>query len=142
MNKLLELLVVGVVLGVTLCLLSSLMGCRGPEGRQGISVVGPKGDTGNTGANGATGATGVNGTNGTNGTNGADATPVTVVNLCPGVSNYGVFVETAICLNGNLYAVYSIPNAFMTLIAPGNYTSAGIGSACNLTVSPGCIVTH
>lgn len=85
------------------------------------------------GTQGMPGATGAAGTN---------ATPVTVVELCPGVSSYpGVFVETALCIDGELYGVYSVPNAFLTGLPNGNYTSTGIGSACNLSIN-GCTVTH
>lgn len=93
--------------------------------------------------NGAVGTPGQNGNDGSDGQDGVDATPVTIVTLCPGVTSYpGVFVEVAVCLQGNLYAVYSVPNAFLTYIPPGNYTSNGIGSSCNLTVHPNCVVTH
>lgn len=114
----------------------ALVGCCGPRGRTGAagqSIVGPKGPEGDRG---------FNGTNGTDGLNGADAVPVTVVNLCPGASNYGVFVETAICLNNNLYGVYSANGGFLTLLAPGSYSSNAIGSACSLTVGPNCTVSH
>lgn len=87
-----------------------------------ITCAGLKGDKGNAGTN---------------------ATPVSMIKLCPQIDHYpNVFVEEAICLNGNLYAVYSIPNAFLTLLTPGSYTSQGIGSSCNLTVGTNCQVTH
>ena len=73
---------------------------------------------------------------------GADGRIATVVPLCPGVSNYGTFVEVGMCINGQLYAVYSANGGFMTLLAPGNYASNAIGSACNLTVHSNCIVSH
>lgn len=86
---------------------------------------------------------GTNGLNGSPGAPGAPGTVVSVVQLCPGVPSYpGVFVEVGVCISNQLYGVYSIPNAFFTLLPPGNYTSSGIGSACNLTVKAGCIVTH
>jgi len=67
---------------------------------------------------------------------------VTVVQLCPGVPSYpGVFVEVAFCINNELYAVYSSP-VFLTLLTPGAYSSTAIGSACNLTVEPGCVVVN
>lgn len=98
-----------------------------------------KGDAGERGLPGSNGSNGVNGTNGTNGTN---ATPVTLVKLCPGAPSHTVFVEYAICLQGQLYAVYSANGGFLTLLSPGSYSSAGIGSACNLTVAANCVVTH
>lgn len=89
--------------------------------------------------NGQTGATG---SQGSAGTNGVDATPVTLVQLCPGVSNYGTFIEVALCLGGTkLIGVYSQNGGFATVLANGSYTSNAIGSACNLTVN-GCTVTH
>lgn len=88
---------------------------------------------------GCNGETGPQGLQGPQGANGAAAT---VVPLCPGVSNYGVFVEVALCLNDSLYAVYSANGGFLTLLAPGNYSSNAIGSACNLTVAAHCKVSH
>ncbi len=118
-----------------------LVGCRGDRGENGVGVQGATGPSGAAGQNGSNGQSGQNGLDGINGTNGQDATPVTVVPLCPDVSNYGVFVEVGICLNGKLYGVYSANGGFLTLLADGNYTSAAIGSACNLTIS-GCTVSH
>lgn len=89
------------------------------------------------------GAPGSDGANGSNGKNGHDGTKVIVVNLCPGYTSYPeVFLEVALCINNQLYAVYSIPNTFFTLIPPGIYTSNAIGSACNLVVKPNCVVSH
>jgi len=93
--------------------------------------------------NGLDGNTGGLGPVGPKGSPGLDATPVEAIQLCPGVDTYpSVFTEYALCLDNQLYAVYSIPNAFLTLLTPGSYTSKGIGSACNLTVAPNCVVTH
>lgn len=94
------------------------------------------------GAQGATGAAGSNGANGTNGTNGTNATPVSLIKLCPGTPSHTVFVEYAICVQNQLYAVYSANGGFLTLLSPGGYTSDGIGSACNLTVAANCVVSH
>lgn len=94
------------------------------------------------GAPGVNGVDGKNGLNGTNGSNGADANPVTIVQLCPDITTYpGVFVEVALCIQGKLYGVYSNP-VFMTELPPGNYASAAIGSACNLTIGENCVITH
>lgn len=87
------------------------------------------------------GSPGPMGTAGVNGSNGTNATPITVVNLCPGVSNYDAFVEVGLCISGKLYGVYSSQGGFMTYLADGNYSSNAIGSACSLTVT-GCTVTH
>jgi len=83
-----------------------------------------------------------NGAVGATGAAGQDITLVTVVPLCPGVSNYGVFVEVALQIGDKLYAVYSQNGGFLTYLAPGNYTSDGIGAACNLTVNPDGTITH
>jgi hypothetical protein len=93
------------------------------------------------GPQGPAGPQGVRGDRGETGPGGADGTAVTLVPLCPGVANYGVFVEQALCINGKLYGVYSAHGGFLAHFADGEYKSNAIGSACNLTVS-GCTVTH
>src|SRR5260221_12011066 len=104
-----------------------LVGAQGAKGDPGLTVVGPQGPTGASGSDGY---------------DGVDLTPVTIVNLCPGIPSYpGVFVEVAICLQGQLFGVYSANGGFLTLLSPGNYSSNAIGSACDLTISPNCIVT-
>lgn len=86
---------------------------------------------------------GSNGQDGHNGVDGVDATPVTVVQLCPGVTTYpSVFVEVALCISNKLYAVYSAKNGFLVYLPPGVYHSDAIGSACNLTVHENCQVSN
>lgn len=127
-----------VVVLVVSFLMTCIVNCQGPEGIQGVDGV-----QGNQGSAGADGSQGAQGPSGPAGSPGLNATPVTVVQLCPGATSYpGVFVEVALCINNKLYAVYSIPGSFLTLLPPGSYTSSGIHSACNLTVGPGCQVTH
>lgn len=111
-----------------------IINCRGPEGIPGRDI---KGDPGKNGVDGQS----ITGPQGQQGNPGVDATPVTIVPLCPGVSNHNVFVEVGICLNGKLYGVYSANGGFMTYLADGSYNSNAIGSACNLTVN-GCNVSH
>src|ERR1700677_3652665 len=54
------------------------------------------------------------------------------VQFCPGTPSYpSTFPEVGWCLNGELYAVYSSNDGFLTLIPPGNYQSNAIGSSCN-----------
>ena len=65
----------------------------------------------------------------------------TVVQLCPGTPTHTVFIETALCINGELQGVYSQNGGFLTKLTPGAYTSSGIGSACNFTITGGCNVT-
>lgn len=93
--------------------------------------------------NGAVGAPGSQGPIGSPGVPGSPGTVVTIVNLCPGVTVYpSAFVETALCIQGNLYGVYSANDGFLTYFPPGNYASNAIGSACNLTIEPNCVVSH
>lgn len=123
-----------------------LAGCSKPEqgekgeaGSPGNSIVGPRGPAGDTGAPGTPGPkgdTGNPGDPGETGPAGSDGRIATVVQLCPGVTVYpSAFVEVALLINGKLYAVYSVPGAFLTEIPPGRYYSAGIGSACDFTVN-------
>lgn len=96
-------------------------GATGIQGMPGATIIGPPGASGPAGLNGTT---------------------ITVVQLCPGMSTYpGVFVEDALCVDNELYGAYSIPGAFLTALPDGEYTSQGIGSACNLIIT-GCNVTH
>lgn len=111
-----------------------LVGCgyQGPIGQQGL-----------TGKGGTNGRDGLKGDTGASGHDGQNATPVTIVQLCPGVNSYSViFVEVGICLQGKLYGVYSANGGFLTELLPGTYSSNAIGSACNLTIGANCVVTH
>lgn len=104
---------------------SGASGASGLNGSDGMSIVGPIGPAGSPGANGI------------------DATPITVVDLCPGVTSYpGVFIEVGLCINRGLYGVYSANGGFMTYLPPGNYSSNAIGSACTLTIGSNCMVSH
>jgi hypothetical protein len=79
------------------------------------------------------------GPTGPQGAPGTDLTPINVVQFCPGTTNYAnEFNEVGYCIAGNLYAVYSANDGFMSEIPPGNYTSDGIGSSCNFTVLANC----
>lgn len=83
--------------------------------------------------------------NGTDGLVGAPgmATLVAPIKLCPGDTVYpSVFVEYALCIEDNLYGVYSANNGFLTVLQPGNYSSNAIHSSCNFTVAPHCMVTQ
>lgn len=108
---------------ISIVLVLLFLGCqhgdRGEQGVPGESIVGPQGPAG------------------------ADGNLATLVALCPGVTTYpSAFVEVALCLNNKLYGVYSANNGFLTLLPPGNYSSNAIGSACNLTILPNCVVSH
>lgn len=127
---------VGDVLGCTL----AGNGCvsQGYNGRDGAQ--GPQGERGEDGADGQDGLDGVNGNDGRDGTNG---TQISVVKLCPGETIYpSVFVEVAFCIDGKLYATYSTHGGFSTEIPPGNYLSNTVGSRCNFTVEPLCVVRN
>ncbi len=118
-----------------LCLL--LVGCAGQTGSPGYN-----GSNGVDGAPGATGPKGDTGDTGAQGPKGADGTVVITVQFCPGaVATYpSVFPEYGICLNNQIFAVYSANGGFLALIPPGVYSSNAIGSACNFTVAENCVI--
>ncbi len=120
--KLAYLMAIFFVVGILLLLTA----CTGPQGE--VGTTGPQGPTGNIGVTGPQGTPGV------------DAEPVTIVQLCPGNSSYGTFIEIAFCVAGQLYGTYSANGGFSTLIAPGTYNSNGINSTCTFTVTEGCTV--
>lgn len=95
---------------------------------------GDKGDTGVQGPQGVPGA------NGVDGTNGQDATPVTVVQFCPGVTPIypSSFPEYGVCIQGQLYGVYSQNGGFLALLPPGTYNSNGINASCTFTITANC----
>lgn len=87
------------------------------------------------------GEQGVQGEKGNPGPVGTDGRIATVVQLCTGTTTYSnVFVEVALCINNELYGVYSANGGFLTKLPPGNYSSNAIGSACNLQVLANCVV--
>ncbi len=93
--------------------------------------------------NGIGGARGPIGDPGPQGTPGQDLTPITMIQLCPGTTVYpNVFLEYGICLQNQIYGVYSADGGFLALLPPGNYLSNAIGSSCNLTIGPDCQVTN
>lgn len=118
-----------------------------------VAVPGPKGDTGSAGTNCsvsslATGSVAApnggslitcqDGTNSLvlNGTNGTNGTVIKAVQFCAGTPTYpSTFPEIGFQIDGVLYAVYSIPNAFLAVIPPGTYSSNGINSSCSFTVN-------
>lgn len=122
------LLMVTVIFILSGCSDTGKDGKVGEQGPQGVSgPTGPKGDTGDPGPVGPIGSPGNN------------ATPVTIVQFCSGTPSYpSTFIEIGFCLNGQVYATYSANGGFSTLLPPGAYTSAGIGSSCNFTLLPNC----
>jgi hypothetical protein len=101
---------------LVLCLFLTACGQQGAQGIPGQSIVGPAGLNG---------------------------TPITIVQFCPGVTPAypTTFPEVGLCINEQIYAVYSANDGFLTEIPTGTYTSTAIGSACNFVVGPNCIVT-
>lgn len=127
---------------IALCVffaLGGLTACRGPQGDQGNT-----GASGSQGQQGVAGVNGSNGTDGVNGTNDTNATPVTVVQFCPNVtpSYPSTFPEYGICLQGQLYGVYSANDGFLALLPPGVYSSNAVGSSCTFTILANCVVTQ
>jgi len=75
---------------------------------------------------------------------GAPGTTITPVQFCPNTSpSYpSTFPESAFCIDGSLYAVYSANDGFLTLIPPGTYVSNAVGSSCTFTVLPNCGISN
>jgi hypothetical protein len=128
------------LLVLTAILLVLLTGCgdgtvhipqRGMPGPQG--PAGPTGDRGPSGTQGPIGLTGPAG---------QDSTPISFVQLCGScVGSYpSVFPEIGLCINDELYGVYSANNGFLVKLPPGSYSSNGIGCTCTLTIQPHCQV--
>lgn len=125
--------IIGMMLVVSAC--GRGVGNSGSPGPQG-----PKGDTGNQGASGEAG---IAGTNGANGLDGAPGTAVNFIQLCPGTPVYpSTFIEYGVCVNNQLYAVYSSNGGFLALLPPGAYSSNAIGSTCNFNVGANCAVSY
>ena len=105
---------------------------------------GPRGYPGPTGSTGSQGIPGVTGATGSTGVPGVDATPTTVVKLCSACqpSYPSTFAEYAVCLQGQLYGVYSANGGFLALLPPGEYTSDGINCSCTFTVGDNCEVSQ
>lgn len=117
----------------------AIVSCCPRDGKDGPpGVIGPQGPSGSNGNDGDDGAIGPTGPVGDTG---ASGTLATFVQFCPGVTAYpSTFVEVGICVNHNLYAVYSANDGFLTLIPPGRYHSNAIGSRCDFTVLTDCDV--
>jgi hypothetical protein len=90
------------------------------------------------------GINGLNGMDGLPGSPGTNGTIITVEQFCPGVdSSYpSTFPEVGLCINNNIYAVYSANDGFLTLITPGLYESNAVGSSCTFTVGDNCEITN
>jgi hypothetical protein len=104
----------------------SLISC--PDGTESLVL---------NGTTGATGATGLQGPTGANGT------IVTAAQFCPGSTSYpNEFNEVGFCIGGNIYAVYSTNDGFLSEVPPGEYSSDGVNSSCTFTIGSNCQVTQ
>jgi hypothetical protein len=129
-------------------------GPSGPDGQPGApGAVGPTGPTGNTGEPGIPGETGPAGPPGNDGTPGSPGEPgnpgspgtiITPIKFCPNdVPVYpSTFPEYGVCIDNQLYAVYSTHGGFLALIPPGIYYSNAVGSTCTFTVADNCAVSQ
>jgi len=93
---------------------------------------------------GATGNPGAQGPRGEQGSQGIPGPTYSPIQLCPGfVPLYpSVFPEYGVCINNELYGVYSANGGFLTKILQGTWTSNGINASCTLTVGPNCAVSN
>ena|ERR1017187_5690980 len=125
---------------ITFFLIVGIIGCdkstQGEPGKTG--AVGP------TGNQGIQGMTGPQGSQGTAGSPGQDATPVTAIQLCPNVAPVypSTFPEWVLCIDNQLYGVYSDHGGFWALLPPGTYTSDGINASCTVVIGEGCQVSQ
>jgi hypothetical protein len=80
-----------------------------------------------------------------NGSNGLNGTVINPVQFCPqyGPTTYpNNFPEQALCISGNLYAVYwTGTEAFFSEVVPGYYESTS-PQGCNFTVLPNCKIQN
>jgi hypothetical protein len=155
-----------IVMGIAIvCVLVATSGCAR------VGMQGPQGNTGQTGNTGAPGSNCtvttvqpeiaapnggslitcpggseslvLNGSTGQSGTNGTNGTVVTPVQFCANTTTYPTtFSEVGFCIRGNLYAVYSLNDGFLSEIVPGEYESDGVNSSCDFTVSANCVISH
>ena len=117
-------------------------GAIGPTGQTG--AIGPQGAQGPQGEQGPVGPIGSTGAQGPQGDPGQPGTQITTIQFCKGITpTYpSTFPEIGICIDNQLYAVYSANGGFMVLVTPGTYSSNGINASCTFTVGPNCEVTQ
>jgi hypothetical protein len=156
-----ELYMIGVYMALVLVFIAVMFSScvRGPQGIQGPAGITPVvttapasylncpfGGTDVTIGNSVTiicnGATGSQGPQGPSGSPGTNGTVVNIIQLCPGFTpTYpSSFPEVALCIDNQLYGVYSANDGFLSLLTPGTYTSDGINASCTLTILPNCVV--
>jgi len=148
-------------------LMLALVACKGPAGNQGISgsscestqvapIAAQLGGVaitcpgypvtfvsdGAQGSQGLTGATGAQGQTGATGAAGTPGTIITPVQFCQGTPSYpSTFLEYGLCIGGVMYGVYSTNGGFLAELPDGYYSSDGVGSSCNFTIT-GCTVSN
>jgi len=69
---------------------------------------------------------------------------VTTVQLCPGTTSYpNSFPEQALCIDNQLFGVFfDGQNAWLSLLAPGNYRSTSTTNPCSFAVVTGCQISR
>jgi hypothetical protein len=128
---------------IALSIVLMVQGCGESIHRQPCTVTSTSTGATITCTDGTT-ATILNGTNGSPGINGINASSdVSIVQLCPGFtpSYPQVFPESALCIDNQLWGVYSANGGFGLLMPPGQYASTGVNASCNLTIGANCEVT-
>jgi hypothetical protein len=124
-------------IGMGFIALSMLSGCAktGPAG--------PAGANGTNGLQGPTGSQGPIGIPGPTGPSGTPGTVITIEQLCgscvPSFPN--TFPESVLCIDNQLYGVYSLNGGFFSLLPPGSYSSDGINCSCTLTIGYNCQIS-
>lgn len=122
------------------------VGATGPTGAAGATgqdgLNGNKGDTGAAGPQGDPGAIGDTGPKGDTGIAGSPGTVITPVQFCSGITpTYpSYFPESGLCINHQMYGVYSANGGFLALLTPGSYSSDGINASCTFTIGADCAV--
>jgi hypothetical protein len=151
------------MLPVLLCFSLTLSACgKGPKGD--VGAAGPAGVSG-SGCSVATLAVGspvasnggslitcsdgtssvvLNGNPGSNGSQGTPGTVITPVQFCNGFTQSypNTFAESGICINGNIWGVYSLNGGFLAELPPGTYSSDGVNASCTFTIKANCVITQ
>jgi len=155
---------------LTIMLIGMLLtGCSGPKGDIGYTgatgAQGPQGNIGPHGPQGNPGMPGLNAqpctafkTNGIatitcpgsapvsiqDGQNGATGTVITLIQFCSGFTQSypSTFAEYGLCIDNQLYGVYSANGGFLALLPPGTYSSDGINSSCTFTIGNNCEISQ
>lgn len=124
---------------------TGLTGATGPAGPQGGSCSAAIVSPSNTAPNGGSLIQCADGTQSLilNGIPGTPGTVIAPIQFCknPVTSYPTTFVEIGFCISGEIYAVYSANDGFLSPIPNGNYTSDGINASCNFTVT-GCTISN